>query len=272
MMSNHGATLPAELDRTFDLEHLTAADASALAKAVSLTVRSAPSRQAAAQRLVELLFRSLLMPGTAESACVLARCFQTSTYAQLPLHYRDAADHLLDDDALRPAALEHMRCLTLLATRGVRPVWNDVLTSVAHQAIPLPSAEVVRKAPMIARLFDQLGVSIERAVAPPDSPDFLLDAPSDFRVFHIADAPGSPFLPAQTSFVLPFGVRSVVGMGGVLPDGEVLAVILFTRLPVSQEVARCFTEVAANLRAALMNFGSGPIFQATDDWRRTEAT
>jgi len=260
-MSSTESPLHHELAAGLDLEHLSEADTAALVRSVEAAVNGARSRQDAGQRLVDLFHRTLCIGDTTDSACVLARCFQTSTYAQMPLHYRDAADQLLEDLPQRPQALDQMRCLTLLATRGLRQVWNDVLTSVAHQAIPLPSVEVVQKAPMIARLFDQLGVSIEHAVAPPDSPGFLLDAPSDFRVFHIADALGSPFIPAQASFVEPYGVRSVVGMGGLLPDGEMLAVVLFTRVPVSQEVALRFNQVAASLRTAAFAFPADRVFE-----------
>lgn len=257
--------LPSQFAEMFDLETLRTADAASLGDSVEAAFDGVHSRQSAGQRLVDLFFERLNIGATKEPACVLARCFQTCTYAQMPLHYRDAADQLLENVAEQPAALDQMRCLTLLATRGVRSVWNDVLTSVAHQAIPLPSVEVVRKAPMIARLFDQLGISIERAVMPPDSPEFLLDAPSDFRVFHIAEAMGSPFIPAQASFVEPFGVRSVVGMGGTLPDGELMAVVLFTRVPISQHVAMRFSVVAASLRKATLAFGNGQVFEWDDN-------
>jgi hypothetical protein len=245
-----------------DPEHLTEAGAAALAAAIASSVDGAGTRQEAAERIVQLLFTHLVGGGSGEPACVLVRCFHTSTYARMPLHYRDAADQLLD--TVPPDALEQMRCLSLLATCGVRTVWNDVLTSVAHQAIPLPSVEVVRKAPMIARLFDDLGIPIERVVAPPDAPGFLLDTPTEFRVFHIPEALDSPFIPAQTTFVEPYGVRSVVGMGGVLPDGELVAVVLFTRVPIAHEVARRFGVVAAALRAAMVTYPSKSIFDLDD--------
>ncbi len=247
---------------SIDPEHLTEAGAAALASALSTAVDGARTRQEAAERIVHLLFKHLISGDNGEPACVLVRCFHTSTYARMPLHYRDAADQLLD--TVPEDALEQMRCLSLLATCGVRTVWNDVLTSVAHQTIPLPSVEVVRKAPMIARLFDDLGIPIERVVAPPDAPGFLLDTPTEFRVFHIPDALGSPFIPAQGTFVEPYGVRSVVGMGGILPDGELLAVVLFTRVPIGHEVARRFAVVAAALRVAMLPYPAKSIFDSHD--------
>jgi hypothetical protein len=155
----------------FDLEHLSVSDVEVLRGVLRSLGDHANSRQVVAERLVVELFASLRMAGKDESACVLVRCFQTATYAQMPTHYQDAADGLLADVSAPSGMLEQMRCLALLATQGLKTVWNDVLTSVAHQAIPLPSVEVVRKAPMITKLLEQLGMPVERAVAPPDSAD-----------------------------------------------------------------------------------------------------
>jgi hypothetical protein len=245
----------------FDLEHLSDADADKLLRSLSVIAEDAPSRQVIAERLVDSLFRSLCIGDTEEPACALVRCFHTATYAQMPLHSRDAADQLLETESLAPSALEQMRCLVLLATRGIRMVWNDVMTSVGHQAIPLPSVETVRKAPMIARLFDQLGMPIELAVDPTASTAFILEeATEDFRVFHVEQAVGSPFIPAQSTFVEPFGIRSVLGIGGVLPDGELLAVVLFTRVAISTDVARRFGALAAAIRRPIIALPPENIF------------
>jgi hypothetical protein len=64
----------------------------------------------------------------------------------------------------------------------------------------------------------------------------------------------SPFVPAQATFVEPYGVRSVIGMGGVLPEGELIAVVLFTRLPVSNAVAQRLSALAAAVRCVLLPF------------------
>jgi hypothetical protein len=228
---------PSHTAQRFDLEHLSDADADKLLRSLSVIAEDAPSRQVIAERLVDSLFRSLCVGDTEEPACALVRCFHTAAYAQMPLHSRDAADQLLETENLAPSALDQMRCLVLLATRGIRMVWNDVMTSVGHQAIPLPSVETVRKAPMIARLFDQLGMPIELAVDPTASTAFILEeAIEDFRVFH------------------------VLGIGGVLPDGELLAVVLFTRVAISPDVARRFGALAAAMRRPIIALPPENIF------------
>jgi hypothetical protein len=241
-----------------DLEHLTAPDIAQCGSALQAIGVGAPHRQAVAERIVTFLYDSLRVAATGEPGCILARCFQTCPYARLPLHYQHAADDLLELAASYP----NLRCLSLLATRGQRHVWNNVATSINHQSIPLPSVEVVKRAPMIARLLEQIGVPIETIVAPPDASGFLLaDTPGSFNVFHVASAPGSPFIPAQQQFVEPYGVRSVLGMGGLLPDGELFVVILFTRVEVSREVAELFPALAGSVKLALLPFTADRTFQ-----------
>jgi len=244
-------------DGCFGIEALTQETMVECGRALEALGKAGKSRQGVAQGIVDYFYEHFRSPESEEPSCVLVRCFQTSSYASLPLDYRDAADRLLDFTPID----RRMRCLALLATRGDRTVWNDVATSIAHQAIPLPSVEVVRRAPMIARLLEQLGVPIERLVAlKPDAGFVMEESDESFNVFHVPQALASPFIPAQESFVEPFGVQSVVGMGGVLADGEFFAVILFTRVAVTREVAELFRTLALSVKAALLPFDSNRVF------------
>ena len=206
--------------------------------------------------LFSTFYDTFRIPHSGERAFVLARCFQTVAYARLPLSYRDAADRLLAETTSQP----DMRCLSLLATRGEKSLWNDPATSVGHMAIPLPSVEVVSRAPMIARLLEQLGMPVEDLVATTPSPEMLMHKKRNFNVFHIARAAGSPFIPAQNTFVKPIGVRSVLGLGGVLPSGDFFAVILFARVPVTREVAMLFRTLALSVKLALLPFAADDVF------------
>lgn len=47
-----------------------------------------------------------------------------------------------------------------------------------------------------------------------------------YGVFHVAEARESAYVPAQADFVVPYGIRSVVGFGGPLATGDLFAVIL----------------------------------------------
>lgn len=67
-------------------------------------------------------------------------------------------------------------------------------------------------------------------------------------------------MPAQEGFVLPYGVRSVLGFGGLLPGGDLFVVILFSRVPISREVADLFRPLALSAKLAVLPFTAGPIF------------
>jgi hypothetical protein len=249
---------------TLDLEHLTDPDVISLTERLSGVSKGASNRQTVAERIVELLYETLRVPDSDEPACVLVRCFQTSYYARLPMEYQHVADALLAEMPSHP----NMRCLSLLATRGARRVWNDPATSTGHQCIPLPSVEAVRRAPMIARLLDEFGISVERLVALDDAgPPITSAAKADegLDVFHVANALGSPFVPSQAEFVEPFGVKSVLAMGGLLSDGDLFAVILFTRVPVSAEVAARWGRLAGVVRETMLPFIARDTFARLDD-------
>ncbi len=254
------------MDREVEFAKFTAEDVRSLGARIERSAAGAPSRQAVAQRMVELLYVKLRAEGGSDPACVLVRCFQTAPFARLPLEYQYAAEELLEQTASHP----ELRCLALLATVGERQVWNDVATSVNHQSIPLPSVEVVRRAPMISRLLEQMGVPEEWVVATVEDGRLgsatmrIKEATDLFNVFHIEEAEDSPFLPAQDDFVKRYGVRSVVGVGGLLPDGELFVVILFSRVAVSRELAEMFRSLAESVRLAVLKYDATQTF----DWMR----
>ena len=67
-----------------------------------------------------------------------------------------------------------LQCLTLLATVGEQAEWNVRDQSIGHQAIPLPSEEIVARAPMISQPIRQLGLEIHTIIRP--EPSILIDA------------------------------------------------------------------------------------------------
>lgn len=112
---------------------------------------------------------------------------------------------------------------------------------------------------MIAQLIAQFGLPIH-AVLNPD-PTLIVDLEQKtFNVFHVLDAVNSPHVPAQQEFVVPFGVRSVLGFGGMLPSGNLIAIIVFSKMPISWETADMFKTLALNLKLAVLPFDRGAVF------------
>jgi len=81
-----------------------------------------------------------------------------------------------------------------------------------------------------------------------------------YNVFHVPEAVGSPYVPEQKEFVIPFGIRSVLGFGGILPSGNFFAVILFAKVPISRETAELFKTVTLAVKLAVLPFDDGRIF------------
>ena len=189
--------------------------------------------------------------------CALVRLYKTHSYARLPPSLRRFADKALGGATVPPG----LRCLTLLGTAGDEPEWNDRDTSRGHRAIPLPSSKIVEQAPMIAQLVRQFGLDLADVVSP--SPEFVREMSGrSYGVFHVEDAVGSPFIPAQAEFVERYGIRSVVGFGGALRSGDIFAVVLFSRVSLSPDIAERFRTIALDVKGSLFNFEENEVFSA----------
>jgi hypothetical protein len=144
-------------------------------------------------------------------------------------------------------------CLVLLGSTGSRPEWNSPEGSAGHRAIPLASAEMIQRFPMISQLIHQFGIEIGSLLKP--DPALLVDLEQrSYNVFHVAEAQDSPYVPAQGEFVVPYHIRSVVGFGGLLPAGDLFAVILFTTVPVARQTADLFRPLALSVKLAVLPF------------------
>lgn len=198
----------------------------------------------AAAKLVAHLYRNLGAPG--EPPLALVRFFKTHRYLDLPESLRAVADRSMVEEA-EPAFL---RCLTLVATIGDRPEWCSRETSKGHQAIPLTSEEIVAAAPMIAQLIRQFGLSIASVVAPHSN--LSMDTARTFGTFYVPEARGSADIPAQQEFVQPYGIRSVLGFGGLLPTADLWAVIMFSKAEIPQDVAESFRAIASATTVSLI--------------------
>ena len=208
----------------------------------------------AAERAVEFFYRELV-DDAGRPACALVRFFKTHPYRDLDPELQE----LVRASAPDAPRLPDLRCLTLLATRGQEPEWNSPQASRGHRVIPLTSVEMVQQAPMIAQLITQLGLPIAHVVRP--SPTLLLDqGEKTHSVFYVERALGSPHIVAQETFVVPYGIESVLGFGGVLASGDLFATILFSKVPIPPESAEHFRVVGLNLKIAILPFTRKPLF------------
>ncbi|HWE44187.1 MAG TPA: hypothetical protein VG432_16925 [Gemmatimonadaceae bacterium] len=222
----------------------------------------AGSMEDAAKRICRYLYAEFGAMSTAAGAsgrmgggdCALVRLYKTHPYSGLDPSLRRFADKALGATKAKP----EMRCLTLLGSAGDEPGWNDRTTSRGHRAIPLPSPRIVEQAPMVAQLIRQFGLDLADVVSP--SPEFVREmAGRSYGVFHVENAAGSPFIPAQ-DFVERYGIRSVIGFGGSLRSGDIFATLMFARVEISPDVAERFRTIALDVKSALFNFEEDQVF------------
>lgn len=220
------------------------ADLARFGDEIRAIARRATTMERAANHVADVLWDSFRMEdGTPEAA--LVRVYKTHPFARLPRDLQEFAT----DVAAMPIPPD-VRCLTLLASRGLEPAWNDRRTSEGHKAIPLPSVEFVQRLPMVAGLVEQLGLDIADVVRPQEKRVVEL-AQRTYGVFHVEEATGSPFVPAQ-DFVAQHGIRSALGFGGVLFTGDFFAVVIFSRVHVSERAAQTIRVLSLATRVALM--------------------
>lgn len=213
------------------------------------------SMEETAGRIVRYLYENLTDRKTGKQACTLVRFFKTHPYGDLDEDLQEAAQAILKG---RPI-LRATKCLTLLATAGEEPYWNLRQDSIGHQAIPLIDEDFVNRAPMILQLIQQFGLDVSTVIEP--SPTLITKSTHKaFNVFYVANAIDSPYIPAQEEFVLPYRVQSVLGFGGMLPSGNLFAVILFSKVPIPLSTAKLFRWISAYVRIAITSFDRRNVF------------
>lgn len=232
-----------------DLMHLRSALRSAF------TGYEPATMEEAAQVLARLL-RDQLADGEGDPACALVRVYKTHPFADLDDELQAFA-RTIDPEVDR---VPGVRCLVLLGTTGDEPAWNSRAASRGHKAIPLTSERAVAGAPMIFQLIRQLGLEVANVLRP--EPGFILDVRDRAQnVFYVPTAAGSPHIPAQQDFVIPYGIESVIGFGGVMASGDLIAAVLFTKVKVTPAVADLFKVVGLNFKLALLPYARKPLMK-----------
>jgi hypothetical protein len=233
----------------YDLSNFTMVDAVNCGRSLRSLGSRVLTMEAAANEIVRFFYDNFVERQSKTKSCALVRLFKTHDYTTLDDDLKAFAQKMLD----KTNQAQNYKCFTLLATRGINTEWDTRKGSKGHQAIPLPSIQVVEKIPMMRNLIKQMGLEINSVINP--DPKIILDlSQRTFNVFHVPEAVGSPYVPAQNQFVKPYEVKSVLGFGGVLPSGNVFVVIIFSKTPISKATANCFTPLALNVKMAILPF------------------
>lgn len=233
-----------------DLTSFSVADMLEVGAELRRCCTEAVSLEAVAQRVVNFLYQDLRDRHGAR-ASALVRFFLTRPFDSLPPEYQKFARSVAGDDR-RPSG--NIRCLNVLAGAGIEPEWNFP-TASPRADVAAQDRRIGLPMPMVAGLMRQFGLDME-SDSRLDS-QFLLDQRGCAAVFHVPEARDSDQIPAD--FVEHYGIRSVLGFGGIAGSGDVFAVLMFTTVPVSRETAELFDPIALSTRTA-MNAFRGPVF------------
>jgi histone H3/H4 len=220
------------------IEQSTSSTAGELWGAIETPVKQASSLEKAAQELAKEFHTRF-----AESV-VVARVFVTVPFGLLPTSNSEFVQHLAESAGGAVDLKPETPVLSLVGTHGHEENWNDRTKSKGHVGIPLISSAFVGAIPMIARLIKELGVPLEW-VDRHDSGMIIRTMGTSAGLFFVDDAgeatdhQGRKIIAAQ-DFVSAHNVKSVFGIGGAYPTGQILVVVVFCRDTISRATAERF--------------------------------
>jgi hypothetical protein len=188
----------------------------------------------AANVCVKELYDNFRQPN-GEPAFSLIRVFRTCRYDDLPPRLKQMATPDFD------------RWLALMATIGVEEDWCEVRKSKSNQLNSLGG----QPTPMFNAAFKQMGISL----TPEDQQQSLENegSASSSRCFYVPDVPGNSKIPAQEHFVEPYGIQSVIGLGGQFSSDEAVLILCFAKVSITEQCADTF-EGLTNYLPTLLSY------------------
>jgi hypothetical protein len=226
-------------------------------------VRGASSLETAAQRLATGIFEAF------DPGVVLARVFVTQPYGKVPAEVRAFVDSLSRSKGIAGLLRDDLPVLSLLGTRGTRPAWNERRHSKGHLGIPLAGARFVQSIPMLARLFQEIGMDLKWFDDTQPGLARRLVGGGFNGLFYVADAratvdsAGRHVITAQ-DFVTANDVKTVFGVGGAYLGGTMIAVIVFSREAVERPVVERFALLISPFKSATSDLVlSGRVFMGS---------
>lgn len=134
--------------------------------------------------------------------------------------------------------------LSLAGSCGDEPAWCNPHQSQRHKVVSVS----VNATPMMQEAFRQLGIQPQLG-RQGEAVRQIMSA--DLRRFYEPEALGSPFIPDQETFVKPYGIRSVVGIGSQFASGNAYILIGFSKLFISDAQSLNFTALAPHVATLL---------------------
>lgn len=237
----------------FGLTGFTLSDMVKCGAALRSMGAGADTMEEAASQMVRYLHDHLVDKKTKERSCPLVQFYKTYRYEALDMTLRESAQAALGTQTARP----DMRVLTLLSTTGKKSQWN--LREYFLGAVPLTSEGCVKRFPLISQFAHQFGFD-DGGLCKSDPDVMVSPGQKTYNVLHLADATGNRHLPDQERFIIPYGIKSVIGLGGILPHGDLFVLLLFSQAPISRETASLFNPLALCVKIAILPFDGKVVF------------
>lgn len=196
-----------------------------LQRQIKELTKKGSSLEKVAQGTTELIYQQF------NESVVLTRLYVTIPFGKLPPFNQNFVAKL---KAIAPHLNDKTPILSLLGTSGDNPNWNNRLKSQGHVGIPLLSASFIEEIPMIARLLQDLGVSLD-LIDHQDEGALVENLSQIAGLFYVPDATkavdnkGRKIISAQ-NFVQQYQIKTVFGAGGLhLSTKTFITLIVFSR-------------------------------------------
>jgi hypothetical protein len=203
------------------------------------------SFESAAQNLVEELFHTFTQ-SNGDPMFALVRLYRLCKYEELNADVQALVD---------PA---RQRWMVLMGTYGVEAAWCDRRQSQGHKALNLGADQ----SPMVSAAVYQLGMDVGVKLPPPPHNLAIPEVSLMTRYFHIEQAAGSQYVPAQTPFVVPYDIESVVGIGSNFMSSAAYLLLGFSRVHLPKDDANKFAQLAPFVSTLMALYDKGMIWSA----------
>jgi hypothetical protein len=231
-----------------------------LLEKVEEQVKRCKTLETAAQAVMEVLYQEF------SDSIVLVRLFVTVPFGKLPAANHSFVARLANAQGLTGLMKDETLVLSLLATRGRKPAWNDRRQSQGHVGIPLVSAAFIDRIPMMSRLLNEVGLSLDWI----DSQEKVIATKTFIGlsgVFYVPDAKtavdhqGRKIISAQ-DFVDDQHVKTVFGLAGGYPISRTfLTLIVFCCETVEKPSVERFLPLISSFKANTTSLAlAGTIF------------
>lgn len=219
--------------------------------------KKAASMQDSSQKIVDYIYEHFYDSETGQNSCALVRLFKTHPYGALEDSLQASARCLMTPTI--PVA--DMKCWTLLAAAGKETHSNYSLVN-KNIVIPLVNQEFVAEMPGISEMILRFGLDIPTVLGM-DREKMLESEHKLLNAFYISNAKDSPFIGEQDSLIIPYGVKSVLGIGGLLPSGSLFVVMIFLKIQISQNMAEMLKNLALAIKTSLLPFDDEVSFDSS---------